>query len=364
MYTILICDDETIERNYLKSILKKYPKKYQLIGEAANGQQAIDISLAYKPNIIIMDINMPLYNGLEAANFIKAKNKNTIIVLNSAYAEFEFARQAIEYNLDAYLLKPASEKDILETIDTCVQRKELKGQVCGDYKSSSQKFANKYPYTIIDQLIKAISTHDLKLIEHNINTYLDFLKLQQNHLEEYRLHIINTIFSIMRTFYSTVPENNQIMTKCDIFIQDISKVKYWYEMLALTENYFNQLLFQLKQNSIFNQDCTELIKTYIDKYFQERITLDNLSELFHFHPSYISRVFHENKGITIKSYINKKRIDYAIYLLETSDLAIKDIAHSSGFVNTSHFNRVFKKLTDDVPSQIKRKDKKHNENRA
>lgn len=353
MYTILISDDEIIELNYLKSVINKHPDKYHLIGEASNGQQIVDMALEHKPNIIIMDINMPLCNGLEAAKLIKAKHKNIIIILNSAYAEFEFARQAVDYNLDAYLLKPASEQNILETIDTCLQKKELTGQVSGNFEDLSEDLINKYPYSIIDQLIKAIQTYDIKLIKHNISIYLDFLKSKQYHLEEYRLHIINTMFSIMRTLNKVLPENIKTMLKCDKYLQKISKANYWHEILALTEDFFNCLLFFFKENSTFNPDCTELITKYIDESFQEQITLDSLSELFHFHPSYISRVFRKNKGITIKSYINQKRIDHAVYLLETSDLAIKDIAYSCGFVNVSHFNRVFKNSTGKKPSQKK-----------
>lgn len=352
MYTILISDDEIIERNYLKSVINKYPDKYNLVGEAANGHETVEISYTYRPDIIIMDINMPLFNGLEAAKLIKVMNKNTIIILNSAYAEFEFARQAIDYNLDAYLLKPASEQKILETIDACLQKKQLKGQLSGNLENLSLDFIDKYPYTIIDQLLTAINTHDIKLIQYNISGYLDFLKSKQNHLEEYRLHIINTIFSIMRAINNVLPENILAILKMDNHLQKISKAKYWYEILALTEDFLNRLLFFLKEASAFNQDCAELIAKYIDECFNQQITLDSLADKFHFHPSYISRSFHKNKGITIKAYINQRRIKHAIYLLETSDLPIKDIAHSCGFVNISHFNRVFKIITGKIPSQL------------
>lgn len=358
MYTILISDDEIIERNYLRSVINKFPNKYYLVGEATNGQEIVDMALAQKPNIIIMDISMPLFNGIEAARIIKTKQKNTIIILNSAYAEFEFARQAIDYNLDAYLLKPASEQNILETIDSCLHKKQLKEEINVGFENFNTDSIDKYPYSIIDKLIEAIHTHDLKLIQYNISIYLDFLKSKQYYLEEYRLHIINTMFSIMRTINKVLPKNIQSLIKSDNHLRKISTAKYWYEILDLTEDFFNRLLFFLKEDSIFNQDSTALIVKYIDECFQEQITLDGLSDMFHFHPSYISRVFNKNKGVTIRTYINQKRIDHAIYLIETSDLAIKDVSYSCGFINISHFNRVFKKLTGKIPSQITRKEKK------
>lgn len=360
MYSILISDDEIIERNYLKSVINKFPNKYFLLGEAVNGQEIVDMALVLKPNIIIMDIYMPLLNGLEAARIIKTNLKNIVIILNSAYAEFEFARQALDYNLDAYLLKPASEQNILDTIDSCLHKKQLKEEV----NVSSANLTGKYPYSIIDQLIESIHTHDLKLIQYNISIYLDFLKSKQYNLEEYRLHIINTIFSIMRTINKVLPENVQSIIKLDSYLHEISKAKHWYEILNWTEAFFNHLMLFLKEDFIFNKDSIELIVKYIDECFQKQISLDSLSDIFHFSPSYISRAFHKNKGVTINTYINQKKINHAIYLLKTSDLAIKDIAYSCGFVNISHFNRVFKKLTNKVPSQINRKENTQYEDRA
>ena len=64
---------------------------------------------------------MPGLDGLTSAQRIKQRFPDTIILLNTAYAEFEFARKAVEYGLNAYLLKPAEEEVILQTIDNCIR---------------------------------------------------------------------------------------------------------------------------------------------------------------------------------------------------------------------------------------------------
>ena len=105
MLKILIADDEQIERRYLKNLLQKHRALYQIVGEAATGEEVLKLTSQLKPDVIIMDINMPSMNGLDSANLIKKKYPNICILLNTAYAEFEFARRALEYGLDAYLLK-------------------------------------------------------------------------------------------------------------------------------------------------------------------------------------------------------------------------------------------------------------------
>ncbi|WML34414.1 response regulator [Clostridium sp. OS1-26] len=123
MLTVLIVDDERIERSFLRKILEKYNDQYLIVGEAGTGNEAVQIAEKNKPDIIIMDINMPFYNGLQAAKLIKEKSPNQIIILNSAYAEFEFAQQAVKYNLDAYLLKPAQEEESFPQLLTVCEKK-------------------------------------------------------------------------------------------------------------------------------------------------------------------------------------------------------------------------------------------------
>lgn len=121
MLRILIADDEEIERKYLAALFVKHSDTYKVVGEACNGREVLELTAKNSPDIIIMDINMPGLDGLTSAQRIKQRFPDTIILLNTAYAEFEFARKAVEYGLNAYLLKPAEEEVILQTIDNCIR---------------------------------------------------------------------------------------------------------------------------------------------------------------------------------------------------------------------------------------------------
>lgn len=354
MYTIMISDDEKIERDYIRSVINKYPEKYKLIAEACNGQQIIELAFKYNPDIIIMDIKMPIYNGLEAAKIIKLKFKNMIIILNSAYAEFEFAQKAIDYDLDGYLLKPCSEKSIIEAIESSINKKNLNHML---YKNSP--FFNKlneYPHLVVEQIIKSIYLRDITLLKTSIELYMKFLKTQEEKVACYRLYIINTMFSIIIALQSVIGDQSYKVIYNSKHLLKISGRTSSYEILDVSENFFNLLISILSEEFKLNYNCEDIIQNYIDKYFQKQISLESLSNIFHFNPSYISRTFHKNKKITIGAYINKKRIEYAINLLENSNLLIKDIAFESGFKNISHFNKVFKDITGQIPSSIKRKE--------
>jgi YesN/AraC family two-component response regulator len=353
MYTIVIADDENIERTYLTNVIKKYPEQYFISGEASNGEQVIDIAMEKKPDIIIMDINMPVYDGLTAAHHIKTHLTDVIIILNSAYAEFQYARQAIDYNLDAYLLKPSSENEILDTISSCLNKKLNHRQLRGIFIDTSQNLTNGYPDLIVDHLVNGICMQDLHLIRFNLEKYMDFLSTQKNQLEKYRLYIINTVFSIERELQGIIPEKIlKLLNFCQT-LQNISEAKYWFEILDYTENFCQQLMLLFSENMFVNCNLSDKLVKYIDENFNKQISLDGLSDIFHFNPSYISRTFHMCKGITLNNYIMEKRINHAIYLLSESGLQVKEISCRCGFINITHFNRVFKKMTGKTPLQIK-----------
>jgi two-component system, response regulator PdtaR len=110
---VVIADDETIRLMSLKAQLESLG--LQVVGEAVNGKQALDLVLRLKPDLAILDIKMPEVDGLEAAKGIAAEYPIPVIVL-TAYSERSLAERAIEAGVFAYLMKPVSEEDLLPTL--------------------------------------------------------------------------------------------------------------------------------------------------------------------------------------------------------------------------------------------------------
>ena len=124
MFKVIIADDEVIEIEYLHKMFQKHSEEFQITGIASNGKDVLRLAEETIPDAVIIDICMPGESGLEAAKELKKRFPDTCVILNTAFAEFEFARKAIEYQLDAYLLKPASEEMIIDTIKNCLKKKK------------------------------------------------------------------------------------------------------------------------------------------------------------------------------------------------------------------------------------------------
>ncbi len=125
MVKVLIADDEILELQYLARLFESSPG-YRLVGQADNGMQAVELAMLHEPDVVVLDINMPMC-GLDAAELIRRNNPDQIIILNTAYANFSYAKRAVDLHLDAYLLKPASAEEVLSTVTKCLRQKEKAG---------------------------------------------------------------------------------------------------------------------------------------------------------------------------------------------------------------------------------------------
>ena len=107
MFKLLIADDEQLERDALHFIILKSIDSISNIEEAVNGREAIDKAWKMKPDIIILDINMPGINGIEAAWKIRENHETASIIFLTAvfFHQFDYAHEAIKVGADDYIVK-------------------------------------------------------------------------------------------------------------------------------------------------------------------------------------------------------------------------------------------------------------------
>jgi two-component system response regulator YesN len=117
MFKILIADDEQLEREALRLIISKSIDCISDIEEAVNGRDALAKVQASRPDIIILDINMPGINGIEAAWKIREKDAEVCIIFLTAFHQFDYAHEAIKIGVEDYIVKPSPEKRIIEVME-------------------------------------------------------------------------------------------------------------------------------------------------------------------------------------------------------------------------------------------------------
>jgi two-component system response regulator NreC len=112
---ILLADDHTVVRKGLCLLLESHPG-FKVIAEASNGREAVAMAEAHKPDVVVLDVAMPMLNGIEAARQISANLPQTAIVFLSMHSDEGYVLKALKSGAKAYLLKDSAEYDLINAI--------------------------------------------------------------------------------------------------------------------------------------------------------------------------------------------------------------------------------------------------------
>lgn len=126
---IVIVEDEIRIREGIAKLLKKLGDDYEVLGEASDGKEGVELCLEKKPDLVITDIRMPKMDGIEMLSQLYAQDVKPKAIVVSAYSEFEYARGAMKLGVTEYLLKPISLMDFsnaLENVRLQIQEELLK----------------------------------------------------------------------------------------------------------------------------------------------------------------------------------------------------------------------------------------------
>ncbi|MGG1637540.1 response regulator transcription factor [Paenibacillus sp. NRS-1760] len=117
MFKVLIVDDEIFVRKGLISLMDWSSMQFEICGEAENGKQALDLIEQQTPDLVIVDIRMPVLDGLELIQKVKAECEHQpLFIILSGYPDFSYAQQAFRYNVSDYILKPVDEQEFTSTL--------------------------------------------------------------------------------------------------------------------------------------------------------------------------------------------------------------------------------------------------------
>ncbi|MDP4178995.1 MAG: response regulator [Bacillota bacterium] len=119
---VLIADDVEDTREVIKKILTLESETFEVVGEAGNGEEVVKLIPKAKPDVVLMDINMPIMNGLEATEQISDEFPSVIVIIMSVQGESEYLKKAMLHGAKEYIIKPFSYDVLVETIKTTYEK--------------------------------------------------------------------------------------------------------------------------------------------------------------------------------------------------------------------------------------------------
>lgn len=117
MYKILIIDDEILIRELIKKSVDFNALGFEIVGEAKDGRQAMEMIESLRPNLLLLDINIPIINGITLAQSVNKKYPEIQIIILTGYSQFDYAKGAIEAGVLDYLLKPINSSEFTKALN-------------------------------------------------------------------------------------------------------------------------------------------------------------------------------------------------------------------------------------------------------
>ena len=121
---ILLADDHGVVRAGLRLLLEREPN-LEVVGEGADGREAVDLAASLVPDVVVMDIAMPTLNGIEAARRIVDRNPRTAVIILSMHSDETYVMRALKAGARGYLLKRSAEADLLRAIKAVTEGKSF-----------------------------------------------------------------------------------------------------------------------------------------------------------------------------------------------------------------------------------------------
>jgi two-component system response regulator NreC len=192
---ILIADDHAVVREGLRQLFAAHPDM-EVVGEAKDGQEALEKARLLRPDVTLLDIGMPRLSGLDAVRLIKEAVPETQIVVLSMYEKEAFVHQVFASGALAYVLKAASSSDVIEAVRAAHRGEyflssKIRAEVIGSYLESRKEEPSVRGYDLLSDREQQVFR---LMVEGNSTTQIaDILCVSPKTVEKHRANVMKKL---------------------------------------------------------------------------------------------------------------------------------------------------------------------------
>jgi len=394
-WKVLIADDQPVIREGIREAIDWEAIQMIVVGEAEDGEEALELALEQSVDILLVDLNMPIMNGITLIGHIREQLPECKIVIITGHDEFTYTQKAIRLNVDDYILKPANPEQLKSVLE----------HVCEELEKTVQE--SKYSQIVSNQMMKNFSILRQRFClewiggnmeEEEIMEQLQFLQLpvecpkqfgiiqcpefyaNKPLLKEQDRQLLvfsmeNIVSELLEPYQKVVfYDYSGFMIIClwaDMPEEQASEIqKALKQCLKVTPNlYFSKAKGEMTKLPDVYKECKMMIykdsnispivrraREYIQSHFEEPdISLESLAQSLQVSPVYLSRIIKQELGMSFVSLIADMRMKKAIQLLTSTDLSILEIAECVGYDSQHYFSTAFKKMMGMPPNQYRKR---------
>ncbi len=396
---IVIVDDEPKIRRGLKGLIDNMQLEMQVVGEAEDGEMALEVAKDLRPDILLVDICMPFLNGLQFIEKLKSVVKDCIIIVITGHDEFAYAQKAIKLQVFDYLLKPVFGEQLMAVLERA-QEQLVNLRLQDQYLSwANQETQKNLPLLreafckdwVKGQLSAEYIVSQLKFLQLDLPAVSGVMVLKVagqftrgQLLKDWDRDLL--LFSIQNIFREILEQwQPHIMFHDDVdnlvVITPIENLSEWYELSRslqqLVEENLQQVVIIAQRPVIdvvtgiataYQESISELnrkasytpivllsqkhIETY---YYKEDLSLQELADHIQISPTYLSRLLKNEIGVSFIEYLIQVRVEKAIQIMSDPMVKLYEVAQRVGYNNQHYFSTAFKKVVGLSPAEYRKK---------
>ncbi|MFC0296688.1 response regulator transcription factor [Geobacillus jurassicus] len=393
MWKVLIADDEVIIREGIRESIDWNGFDMEIVAEAEDGQEALELALQHEVNVLFVDLSMPIMDGITLMKHVREKLPNCHMIVITGYDEFSYAQEAIRLQVDDYLLKPTNPQQLREVVAKVKEKLEQE-QKEKRYMELLTNQVQKHLHVLREQF--GMEWVAGRLTEEEIMKHLSLFGLPRScpaqvvviqWLSFKNQSIVNDrdrqllLFAIENVITELLADGEKMVFRdSDEFIvminwKPISKEQRGQIEMALKQHLYISASVYIKtvEGGITGvrtayEKCKEQMaeesrlspivrraKQYIQKHFsQPDLTLESVARFLNVSPVYLSRMIKQELGIPFVHLLTKTRMEKAAELLLSTELPIHEIAERVGYDTQHYFSTAFKKAMGVSPNQYRK----------
>lgn len=402
-WKVIIADDEYIIRQGIRSCVPWEQFGMTVAGEAEDGEEALELAVREKANIMLVDLSMPIMGGLPLIRHIREQLPECKIIIITGHDEFSYAQEAIRLEVDGYILKPVNANQLRELLEKIMMKLEGAADADETMRLAARQLERSFTLLrerFLNEWIGGELSHDEAAEQLS---FLRFPKEAPNWLGAIRwpeqtmgkafisekdrqllLFAIENIVKELLGKYETAlfrdhagviiimlwsggeggsGSDVELLLDSHIIERTIHRylkiniINSWQTVRGgldtVSEAYLaaKEELGRESKMSPYVRKVKELIEK---EYGNPGLTLESAASSLNISPVYLSRIFKQETGQPFISMLTQIRMKAAVRLLSSTDFPINEIAEQVGYESQHYFSTAFKKTVGIPPLQFRK----------
>ena len=350
---VFLAEDEVIVREALRDSIPWEQHGFVFVGEASDGEMALEMVRELKPDIVITDIKMPFMNGLTFSRYVSEELPETKIIIISGYDDFEYARQAVELHVDRFLLKPVTKADMISALENTRRRIETERTKTAAVKQAAPDAPETLELSGFDPMVLGsfIETGRAEDTDAFVERFINSLHGAEQSVLFKNYLLVSIRIRVANALQDAGITGEKLTELVPDFPMDCSVEELKRYLGSALKNVISLRDSTLRKAG--GDPVDDALRYIHDNYCHDDISLNTAARAINVSSNYLSTIFSQKVGDSFIEYLTKKRMQRAKQLLRETDNRSGEIALAVGYKDPRYFSYVFKRTQGCTPSEYR-----------